>query len=151
MTPEEFNEAARRAQEYQEKYKVSHRATAADVQKALHLITAVAGFDVDAMAQEYIRKGRESLRKALAEHPGLYEREASQHGFHFRRGEAERLFLSWDYENDTAEITLEQILPGEILARGENTWEFSLSEFAEFVASGQDPVARIEQQPAPHL
>jgi hypothetical protein len=150
-TPEEFNEAARQAQEYHEKYNLSHHATADDVQQALHLITAVAGFDVDAMAKEHIRKGHERFNRIMAEHPDIKVGPAPVHEFFFRRGENEELILSWNYEDNSAEVSLNHILPGEALARRENRWDFSLAEFAEFVASGRDPAARPNQSPAPRL
>ena|SRR5579871_4367382 len=143
MIPEDFDRAAAHRKEYA----VTHRATVDDVQKALHLIVK-AGFDVDAMAPEHIRRGREILEEMMKKHPEMVLENAPEHGYSFRRGD-ERLMLTWNYEDNTAEIILDKRLPGEPVARIGDSRTFSLSEFAAYVAAGQDPDFQRGPSPAP--
>jgi hypothetical protein len=77
---------------------------------------------------------------------GLYEDNA-EHAFFYRKGD-ERLCLSWDYKFNTAEVSLEKILPGECLCRSENYWDFSLPEFAAYLRTRENP-APGSTPPAP--
>lgn len=144
MPQDDFQEAAGGNPEY---YNSSHRVTADDVQNTIALISR-AGFEIDAMAYEHARQGREEFMAAI-KGAGLDGSivDFTEHPFFYRRGDA-RLYLSWDYEDNTAEITLEKILPGEFLCRAENHQDFSLTEFAAYIHAREN-TAPGSTSPAP--
>ena len=128
-------------------YNNSHHATAGDVQNAISLISR-AGFEIEAMAYEHARRGRETLEEIFAgiESEGKLL-DTPEHAFFFKKGD-ENLCLSWNYEDNTAEITLDKILPGEAIARVGNSQDFTLQEFAGYLRTRESPASGTTS-PAP--